>query len=181
LGLLALLTVAQAEEKKPARPVRGIAGKEAPAWNVTQWHQLPAGSETLEVTDFKGKVLYLYCFQSWCPGCHKSGFPTLKAVAEHFKDNDKVGFVTIQTVFEGAKANTFERGKQIVSDKFKLTIPFGQSGGKTRSPLMKAYRTGGTPWTIIIDPAGKVVFNDFHIKPKEAIRKIEEAAGIASK
>ncbi|AMS41435.1 hypothetical protein N7E70_011930 [Aminobacter sp. NyZ550] len=28
---------------------------------------------------------------------------------------------------------------------------------------MQDYRTGGTPWFIIIDPAGKVVFNDFHL------------------
>jgi len=172
LGLIVgcLTLAAQAGEKKA---VRGIKGQEAPTWGVTQWHQLPQGKEKLDVADFKGKVIYLYCFQSWCPGCHKSGFPTLKAVSSHYKDNDKVAFVTIQTVFEGANVNTFERGKKVVTDKFGLSIPFGQSGGEKRSPLMRSYRTGGTPWTVIIDPEGKVVFNEFHIKSDAAIQLID--------
>ncbi|MDP6360864.1 MAG: hypothetical protein QF473_37475 [Planctomycetota bacterium] len=39
---------------------------------------------------------------------------------------------------------------------------------------MRNYRTGGTPWTIIIDRKGKVRYNDFHIQPAAAIRLFEE-------
>ena len=34
--------------------------------------------------------------------------------------------------------------------------------------IMRDYRSGGTPWTVIIDPAGKVVFNNFHIDAEPA-------------
>ena len=43
----------------------GILGTTAPRWGVTDWFNLPDGSKSLDIGDFKGKVLYLYCFQSW--------------------------------------------------------------------------------------------------------------------
>jgi hypothetical protein len=41
----------------------GIAGQQAPPWKVSQWHQLPTGAVTLNVEDFRGKVIFLYFFQ----------------------------------------------------------------------------------------------------------------------
>ena len=38
---------------------------------------------------------------------------------------------------------------------------------------MRRYRTGGTPWTVLIDPDGVVQFNDFHIAPDKAIDLID--------
>lgn len=51
----------------------------------------------------------------------------------------------------------------------------GQGGTrKQRSALMRNYRTGGTPWVIIIDKDGIVRYNDFHIQPDKAVQIIEE-------
>ena len=152
----------------------GILGKKAPAWQAEEWMNLPTGETALDVDDFKGKVLYLYCFQSWCPGCHSSGFPTLAAVHEKFKGNDKVAFVAMQTAFEGGESNSFKRAQEIAK-KYKLTMPIGQAGSGEGTPaLMQHYRTGGTPWTIIIDQTGVVRFNEFHISPDQAERLINE-------
>ena len=168
-AVLVLLGISTAS----AAPKRGIQGQPAPEWGVTQWHQLPEGKTSLGLSDFKGKVVYLYGFQSWCPGCHSSGFPTLKKVSEHYQDDDAVAFVAIQTVFEGFGINTFEKVKAIAK-KYELTMPMGQSGSKdARSQVMRGYRTGGTPWTIIIGKDGKVAFNDFHIAPDQAIKLID--------
>ncbi len=58
--------------------------------------------------------------------------------------------------------------------RYNLSIPTGQSGSEeTRSHLMQAYRTGGTPWTIIIDKSGVVRYNDYFITPKRAISVID--------
>ncbi|RLE25610.1 MAG: hypothetical protein DRJ65_07355 [Acidobacteria bacterium] len=40
----------------------------------------------MDISDFRGKVVYLFFFQHRCPACHKHGFPTLKAVSERFSD-----------------------------------------------------------------------------------------------
>ena len=152
----------------------GIQGQVAPPWKVSEWFNTsPEESSTVELSDFDGKVVYLYCFQSWCPGCHSSGFPTLTAVHEAFKDDPDVAFVAVQTVFEGYHANTLERAIEIAK-KYSLTIPIGHEGSRGKRPeLMASYRTGGTPRTIIIDREGAVRFNGFHIKTNQAIRLIE--------
>ncbi len=84
-----------------------------------------------------------------------------------------MAFLAVQTVFEGHKSNTFERGKQVL-EKFKLDIPFGQDGAPgVRSGVMRDYKTRGTPWTIIIDPDGIIRYSNFHIQPAEAIKLID--------
>ena len=169
VALLTLVTPANAESEL------GILGKPAPKWSVDQWFNLPSGKKNLDIKDFRGKVLYMFCFQSWCPGCHSSGFPTLQKVMSRFKNNEDVAFVAIQTVFEGYSSNTFDHAKQ-VARKYKLTIPVGQSGvaGK-RSHVMAQYRTGGTPWVIIVDRDGVVRYNSFHIDVDQAEKLIRKA------
>ncbi len=85
----------------------GILGQRAPNWRVDEWYNLGDNVERIDVADFKGKIVYLFGFQSWCPGCHSHGFPTLQAVEKHYRDNDDVVFVAIQTVFEGYHVNTY--------------------------------------------------------------------------
>jgi thiol-disulfide isomerase/thioredoxin len=152
----------------------GIIGQRAPEWGVTEWYNLPDGRESLGLADFRGKVVYLFGFQSWCPGCHAHGFPTLKEVSEHFVASDDVAFVAVQTVFEGFGANTSEKALATVQS-FDLDIPVGHDTGSDNrhSTLMARYRSGGTPWTIIIDRDGIVQFNGFQIESKEAIRLID--------
>ncbi len=146
----------------------GIEGQVAPNWEIAQWYNLPPGKSTLERSNYLGKVLYLYCFQSWCPGCHSHGFPTIKAVRDHFKGDLAVDFIAIQTVFEGFDINTFERLRE-TSHQYDLDIPFGHDPGPggQRSLVMQRYRTGGTPWTILIDQKGVVRFNDFQAQPDQ--------------
>ena len=152
----------------------GILHQPAPSWGVSEWFQLPAGKASLDVDDFKGKVIYLYCFQNWCPGCHSHGFPLLQKLTRYYKDNDLVSFVAVQTTFEGFFTNTFD-GAQKIMRRYNLTIPVGQSGSSgQRSQLMVSYRTGGTPWSIVIDKNGIVQFNDFHIYEADAIKLIDE-------
>ena len=146
----------------------GIVNQKAPAWYVEQWINLPGGKGSLDIGDYKGKVLYLYCFQSWCPGCHSSGFPTLKKVSEKYAENDEVAFVAIQTAFEGGESNSFKRAKEVAA-KYQLKMPIGQAGdGHSTPKMMQNYVTGGTPWTIIIDRAGVVRFNAFHTSEEDA-------------
>ena len=71
LGLFSVSSLsAQTEEAKPAKPakpVAGIVGQQAPEWDVSEWHQLPEGKEDLDISDYKGKVLYLYFFNPGVP------------------------------------------------------------------------------------------------------------------
>ena len=173
-GLVILLVATASPTFAQSRqPVKGIQGQKAPEWDVEKWHQLPDGKQKLDVENYEGKVLYLYFFQSWCPGCHKYGFPTLQKLHKQFEEDEQVEFVVIQTTFEGHKTNTAAKLKP-VAEKYKLPIPFGQSRGDAGTPdIMRKYRTGGTPWVVVIDKQGTVKFNDFHIAPDDAAKLID--------
>ena len=153
----------------------GIVGQAAPAWQVDRWFHLPGGMKALEPADLEGRVIYLYFFQSWCPGCHSHGFPSLQAVEERFRDDPEVVFVAVQTVFEGHGTNTEGRARDTV-EEYGLHIPVGHAAGEgDRSPgIMRRYRTGGTPWTVVIDRGGRVRFNGFTIEPEAAISMVEK-------
>jgi len=153
----------------------GILGQDAPELKVEEWVSLPNGQEVPTLQNMRGKVIYIYCYQSWCPGCHSSGFPALKEVSDFYMRDEDVKFIAIQTVFEGWATNTPERWKG-VANKFGLQdLPFAHSGSEhQRSQVMIDYKSRGTPWTIIIGKDGKVKFNAFHIKPQSAIALIDK-------
>ena len=144
----------------------------APEFNVNQWIDANGNkTEPLKLSDFDGRFKVVYCFQSWCPGCHSKGLPDLKNMVDALKKNDKVVFLAVQTVFEGYDENTYEKIAE-TQKQYDLQIPFGHDAGddgKSRSNIMTNYQTGGTPWFLFIDTQDNVVFSDFHLNPEAAI------------
>jgi hypothetical protein len=82
----------------------------------------------------------------------------------------------VQTVFEGYGFNSEDklRKNQL---KYDLKIPMAHAAGNPQTltipEIMRKYRSGGTPWTVIIDPKGSVVYNQFHIEPNRAAELIK--------
>jgi len=157
----------------PGQQRHGILGRAAPELNLSNWidgRGKPTGN--VELASLRGKVVYLYFFQDWCPGCHSHGFPTLKTLAETFGNDDRVALLAVQTAFEGKHTNTADKLRKNQID-YNLAIPMAHDSGEgNRRGLpqtMIDYRSGGTPWTVIIDPGGKVVYNQFHIDVHQAI------------
>lgn len=144
----------------------------APELQVTHW--IDANGNTtnpIKLADLKGTFKVIYCFQSWCPGCHKKGLPDLKKMVDALQGNKNINFMAIQTVFEGHKENHIDKIKE-VQQQYGLEIPFGHDAGidgKSISTTMKTYQTGGTPWFIFINKKDHIVFSDFHLNPDAAI------------
>ena len=86
-------------------------------------------------------------------------------------------FLAVQTVFEGYGTNTEDKLRQN-QIKYDLKIPMAHAAGNPQTHqvprIMREYRSGGTPWTVILDSSGKVVFNDFHLDSKLAVALIEK-------
>ena len=152
----------------------GIAGLPAPPLHDVRW--IDGGGEErgpLSVEGLGDGFRILYFFQDWCAGCHAHGFPTLVRLVADLADKD-VGFAAIQTVFEGFEVNTFERIRDN-QQRYGLRIPFGHvgpEGGKSVPALMEDYRTGGTPWFVVIAPDGRVVFDGFQLHPGSLARAL---------
>ena len=155
-----------------AQETRGIKGFAAPELEVPHWIDGKGNPQKpFSVAAHKGKWVYVKCFQDWCPACHSSGFPNLQKLVKAFPDTDVVVPAVIQTTFEGFSTNT-ESALRKNQLRYDLAVPFGHDPGDERLPhsnkgrfpkTMMSYRTGGTPWVVVINPQGVVVYNDFHI------------------
>jgi len=180
LGGALLSNLASAQTDK-ARPVRGIEGEIAPEIELDYWIDGDGKPSSFSVTESRGKWVFLKCFQNWCPGCHSSGFPTLKAFADKFHGHPDVAIAGIQTVFEGYGSNTQEDVRKLQL-RYELPIVMGHDPGIQETHelpnTMKSYRTGGTPWLILIAPDGTVVFNDFHVNRQSLIDYISKQVAL---
>jgi thiol-disulfide isomerase/thioredoxin len=148
----------------------GIKGHIAPELQVDYWIDENGDRTNFKLTDHEGKWVFLKCFQSWCPGCHSHGFPALKQISDALAGNPKIVFAGIQTVFEGHYTNTIDKVREIQL-QYDLRMPMGHDPGpESGSPrTMVSYRTGGTPWMILISPDREVIYNDFGIDSEKAI------------
>jgi len=148
----------------------------AKEFEVNYWID-PSGNsiEPLKLSALKGKFIVLFCFQSWCPGCHSKGLPDLKKMVEALEGKENVFFLAVQTVFEGFESNTHEKIATVQKD-YNLKIHFGHDAGSEKMPgsnIMRNYKTGGTPWFIFIDKAYNIVFSDFHLNAQAAIQYLK--------
>ena len=142
----------------------GIVGNRAPELRVPIWIDEDGKPRApLQLADLGPGYKILFCYQHWCAGCHSSGFPTLLRLVDALSERG-FGFAVIQTVFEGAEENTVERLRE-EQVRYGLRLPFGHDPlreGGFYPTVMEDYRTGGTPWFILIDPKGDVIFSNFH-------------------
>lgn len=155
----------------------GIVGRVAPELEISDWINGDGKATSFKLAEHQGKFVFMEFWQSWCPGCHAHGFPTLKKISDAFKDNEYFTAIAIQTTFEGHTVNTSDKMREI-QKRYDLDIIFGHDAGDPKShghpKTMVDYRSGGTPWAVLISPDGKVLFNDFHINANGAIKLLGE-------
>lgn len=161
--------------EEPLRDKYGIRGYEAPEIKLDYWVSGSGEATEFSVKESRGKWVFLKYFQNWCPGCHSSGFPTLKAFCDEFYGHPKVDIAAVQTVFEGRRTNTQDAVRELQL-RYDIPATMGHDPGDEESDIpaitMINYRTGGTPWLVLIDPAGTVVFNDFHVDRNKLIEYV---------
>ena len=133
---------------------------------VPYWIDTNGKSTTFSLAKNYGKWIIINCFQHWCEGCHVYGLPDLQKIAAAFIDNANIEVICIQTVFEGFEANTQDKLRE-TQLHYKLPIIMGHDAGDPDGDVfpstMSKLETGGTPWMILMDPEGKIIFSDFRI------------------
>lgn len=172
---------AEARARLAARPARdetrkeGETGFQAPPWHAYAWANVKE-DEAPAFEGTKGKVVIIHAFQSWCPDSLRRGFPVMKQVEDGIAGADDVVLLHLQTVFEGAKENTPERGAKETA-KYGIKAPVGYDArvdGSRESLLMERYVTGGTSWTIVTDRKGIVRFNGRTPDSKTLLALVQE-------
>lgn len=158
----------------------GIAGLPAPPLENVRWIDEKGDERSpLTLAELGQGFKILYFFQDWCAGCHRHGFPAFVTLAEELRDKG-VGLAAIQTVFEGSEINTFDRLRES-QRRYGLRVPFGHAvadlaSGDAAPAIMEAYRSGGTPWFVVIAPDGRVVHDGFLLAADGIIQALRPLA-----
>jgi peroxiredoxin len=139
---------------------RLAVGNPAPAFKFLDNH----GKE-VSLTDFRGKVVYLDIWASWCAPC-RIQIPFAKKLEEQFKDKDVV-FLYI-SIDENE-----EEWKKLIEEKELGGIHL-ISKGTHNSEVSKLYNVKGVPRYFIIDKQGKIADNNAK-RPNGDVQKDLEA------
>lgn len=132
----------------------------APELAVTRWFN---AARPLSLAALRGKTVVLHAFQMLCPGCVTHALPQAERLHRLFENRADVVVIGLHTVFEHHAAMTPVSLEAFIHE-YRLTFPIGvdQPGDGDFIPVtMRRYGMRGTPTTIVIDPAGRVVEHAF--------------------
>jgi peroxiredoxin len=121
----------------------------APACNVTDF----TTQEPININDYKGKVIYLDFWASWCPPC-KQSFPALNKLHNEFK---KRGFEVVAINLDEEKKDA---SQFLQANPVDFTIAYD-----AQRICPKAYEVMAMPSSYIIDKQG--VIREVHLGFKE--------------
>ena len=142
------------DEAPPAGPMSS-----GPAATVFSIPSLQTAGEQIDLESFKGKVVLLDFWATWCPPC-RSELPALGRLYEDIRDK---GFMLVgMTVDQGSAGKVEEAVRQ-----FSLPYPVGLAGPE----IQEAY--GGiraVPTKFLLDAQGKVRQRYLGVVPEGQLR-----------
>lgn len=114
-----------------------------------------------KLSDYKGKVVFLNFFASWCPYCVEE-IPELNGLYEEFSENKEFVLLGINIRESKTKVAQFVKNKDI-----KYTILLDSDG-----KLAKVYQVVGIPLNVVIDKNGIIKFLDHSLPGKKLIENL---------
>lgn len=128
----------------------------APELAVARWFNAP---ETLSLSALRGKLVVLHAFQMLCPGCVAHALPQAQKLHRLTQDRADVAVIGLHSVFEHHAAMTPVALEAFIHE-YRLTFPIAVDLPTVGSPIpqtMHRYGMRGTPSTVVIDQAGRIV------------------------
>lgn len=107
---------------------------------------LPSKSSNIRLSDFRGKIVYLDFWASWCGPC-KQSFPWMNAMHEKYKSE---GLVVLAINLD---SNIEDAHKFLSSNNANFSVAFDNKGATPRT-----YSVKGMPSSFIISREGKIIF-----------------------
>lgn len=105
-----------------------------------------SGGKQLSLQQFKGKVLFINIWASWCPPCIAE-MPTIETLYSKVSDREDIAFLLISVDEDQHKATTFMKGKEL-----PMPYYFPASG------LPESFKSPYIPATYVISRNGQIVY-----------------------
>jgi len=128
------------------------------------WKLIDLNAKEFQLSDFKGKVLFVNFWATWCPPC-VAEMPSIQKLYEHYKKNDSIVFIL-------ATSDPINKVKKFLEDRdFDLPIYLMASNAP------KEFFSKSIPATFLVDKRGKIVMIEKRAKKwhgQKAIDYIDE-------
>ena len=114
-------------------------------------------TQSIYLSELRGKVVVLHAFQMLCPGCVSHGIPQAIKIHNAFSRDDVV-VLGLHTVFEH-HAVMNPAALKVFIHEYKIPFPVGIDTAQTDHAIpmtMQAYELRGTPSMVIIDRLGNI-------------------------
>jgi thiol-disulfide isomerase/thioredoxin len=123
----------------------------------------------VSLSDFKGKVVYVDVWATWCGPC-KAEIPYLAKLEEEFKNNDNIVFMSVSV----DKGSDVEKWRKMVNEKQMKGVQL--FAGDKSSNLMEPYKIHGIPRFILVGKDGNLISADAPRPSSQDIRPLLKKA-----
>ncbi|WP_118194375.1 TlpA family protein disulfide reductase [Albibacterium indicum] len=100
----------------------------------------------IELSDQKGKVVFMNFWATWCPPCIAE-MPSINKLYSELKNNDEIEFMMVDVDNNRSKSEKF-------MEKRNFDLPIYTPA----SSIPSSYMSGAIPTTLVLNKYGKVVF-----------------------
>lgn len=133
-------------------------GQQAPAFEMKSIQ-----GNTIQLSDFHGKIILIDFWASWCGPCRRENPNMVKLYQEYHKNGLEILGISLDT-------DTKKWAKAIEKDN--LTWNHVCDFQKWNCSLVEKYAVKGVPYTVLIDRQGKIIASGLHgIELKRRISK----------
>lgn len=165
---------AMAAPVRPERPPLLTAGTVAPDFVAEAW----GTGAPLKLSDYKGKVVILDFWATWCGPCQKS-MPHIEKIYQSVKNQN----VVVLGVCVWDEKEAYQKWVPANADKYTFTFAYDPAGrDSAKSIAGSLYKVSGIPTTYVIGKDGKVVdaivgFSDGDTRLEATLKKVGIAVG----
>lgn len=121
---------------------------------------------TYTISQFRGKVLVMDVWATWCSSCLKN-MPAFMELKNEFKEKENIEFVTVSTDSEDKKEKWLAAVNKHKMEGMLNLMPDRSVAGT----FEEKYNVSGVPRYIVIDKQGNIV-SAFAPKPGEELKKM---------
>jgi thiol-disulfide isomerase/thioredoxin len=113
--------------------------------------------KNVSLADYKGKVLVLDFWATWCGPCHET-LPFVLETMKHYKDDANVRFLFVNTRERSTNSRDLV-SKYITRNQYDFTVVLDELNADGKQELFyRAFHVAGLPTRMVIDGNGIVRF-----------------------